>query len=318
MFLQEADESRAAGGGHLSAFLTSLGPLQSLVRSGHVAAETDLDHVLEAEFLGCGADRSHGDAGLVAVLAFRRGRAHQEYFLSCLDRLDDRDQIGLRGDRAEGACVDTVSAVDALRLVDLAVAVLIVADGVSRAGSLAGTGQVDDSLEGACLRAHAAFLTLRGLDEGTVLARGDGAELTGFDTGSAETETAVVGDSVGLDGAFVTGRLDDLDLVFGERILRDVFTAGKVNAAADDLALLIDAAASHHGLRARDHSIDQLVSLDEIQLICPLKSADFLHDLMPEMNYLLIICNHTVSSTCSTSLFDSTYRDIIACFNKLV
>ena len=70
-----------------------------------------------------------------------------------------------------------------------------------------------DGVVRAGVGAHAALLTLVGIDVGPALAHGDGAELTGVLTGLSHTFAAVVGHGVGGDGTLLAGRADDLDHV---------------------------------------------------------------------------------------------------------
>ena len=88
--------------------------------------------------------------------------------------------------------MDAVTALDALGLVDVADAELVVLKGAYRAGTLAGPHQVGDRAVRTCIRAHAALFTLGRVDPGPAVSDGDRAETAGINTGFTHAETAVV------------------------------------------------------------------------------------------------------------------------------
>ena len=148
--------------------------------------------------------------------------------------MDQLEQLPLVHNGAEGAVHQAHTAVDALVIVDLGPAVLILADGVHAAGLLAGAEEFDDGLIGAGRLALAALDAL-GLGVGAV-------------TGQAPL--AGVGDLVMSVGTGVAGVFDDVDqrgiVVFlgngaflhtvgQQRMLRHV-PQGKAHGQADPLA----------------------------------------------------------------------------------
>ena len=191
MHTQHVDECRTAGGRHLLTFLTCLGPLLCLVRCGHIAAETDLDHVGEADFLQCLTDGAHGD--VLTELTFDRRCTHREDFLAGLDVTDDIEHIDLRCDRAERTAVDTLTTADALLIVDLTDAVLVVADGIDRTRLTARTLQMRDGTIRTRVRTHTTLLTLVRIDVRSRLGHGDRTEAAAVLARLTEAETAVIG-----------------------------------------------------------------------------------------------------------------------------
>ena len=81
--------------------------------------------------------------------------------------------------------MDAVAAVDALGFVDPADARLVVGDGPHGASLLAGPLLVDDGPVGTSLGTQAAGLALIGIDAHFGISGGNGAELTGVQTGFA-------------------------------------------------------------------------------------------------------------------------------------
>ena len=191
--------------------------------------------------------------------------------------------------------MDAVAAVDALILIDDAVAVLIVADGTDRAGLLAGTDQVHDGTVGTCCCAHAALLALRGVDVGAELADGDGAEAAGIQARLAKAQAAVVRNGVGGQRALVAGGLDDLHDVVGVRVALRVLRKGEADSLSCDFSLLIDAAAVR-GLGAGNQIVDEFVHVCLVQLVGPGKLGHFLHDLVFVAQQTFITSYHILLS----------------------
>ena len=91
---------------------------------------------------------------------------------------DDLGQISLRTDGAEGACMDAVAALDALALVDIADAELVILKSAHRAGTLTGADQMRDRAVRAGICAHTALFALGRIDSGPVVADRNSAETT--------------------------------------------------------------------------------------------------------------------------------------------
>ena len=98
--------------------------------------QAHLNHVRKTGLLERGSPAGHGD--IRAELASGGGRHHGDHLLAGLDQVDHVDHKGFGIDGSKGAAVHTVAALDALLLVDLADAVLVVRDRVHRAALLAG------------------------------------------------------------------------------------------------------------------------------------------------------------------------------------
>ena len=208
MLTDHVDKGRAAGSGHLLAFMQSLQPFLRLRHGGHVAAETDFIAVVKAQLLqGC---FPAGVGDICAELSLGCRGQHGDNPLSGLDHLDNVHHKGLGADGAEGAAVDAVSALDALFLINHADAVLIIGNGVHGADLLAGSLQMGDGVVGAGLRAQTALLALGRVDIGAALGHADGAELAGILAGLSHTFAAVVRYRVRRDGTLLAGRVDNL------------------------------------------------------------------------------------------------------------
>ena len=106
--------------------------------------------------------------------------------------------------------MDTGAALDAFALVDYDDTVLIHGDGVYRTASLTRTGQVCNCVIWTCLGTFAALLTFLRIDIGTVMAHGNGSEVTGILTCLSHTLLAVVGYDVAGNGTSLTGGADNL------------------------------------------------------------------------------------------------------------
>ena len=207
------DECRTAGSRHLLAFMESLCPLKGLIGSCHIAAETDFDHIRKSHLQESVLDRQHGDVG--SELAFCCGSDHGNDLITGLDVADDVDQIGLGANRAEGAGVDAVAALNALGLIDVADTKFIICDSADRARTFAGTDQMSDRTVRACVCAHTAFLTLGRIDPGSAIADGNRTEAAGVDTGLTHAETTVVCYGIRSQRTLFTCRADYLDNVLG-------------------------------------------------------------------------------------------------------
>ena len=274
---QHVDESRAAGCGHLSAFFICLAPLGGLIGRCHIAAQTDFDHVLEAQLDAALTDGFHGD--LLAELTLGSGGAHGVNFISGHDVVDDVYQIGLGSDRAERTGMDAVTAGDTLALIDLADAVIIIGDGADRAGLLTGTNQMGNRAVRAGVRAHTAFLTLGRIDVGTMGADGDGAETAGIQAGFTDTETAVVRNCIGRQRALFAGRTDDLDRICGSNFVPGRLGARQADPLLNDFSFFIDTAAILSD-RSGNDLIDQRFFRLVIQLAFISKRSRSLHNFM--------------------------------------
>jgi hypothetical protein len=191
--------------------------------------------------------------------------------------------------------VDAVAAVDALGLVDHADAVLVIVDGTDRAGSLAGSDQVGDGTVRAGLGAHAAFLTLLGIDMRSVLSDSDGAETAGIQAGFAHAQTAVVGYGIGGQRTLFAGCTDDLDDVLGIRMIGCGKCACKTDPFPYDLPLFIDAAAV-----GRQRSGNDLIDKSFLGLVVEIvfigQCGRSFHDPVLETKQRLIVCYHIRSS----------------------
>ena len=271
------DESRAAGGGHLLAFLHRLAPLCSLIRRSHISAKANLDHIGKADLLQCITDSSHAD--ILTELSLGCRSAHCVYFFAVLDVLNDLRQISLGSDCAERAAVDAVAAADALGLIDFTVAILIEGNGSDRTGLLAGTNQMHNCAIRTGLCAHTALLALVGINVRTEFTDGNCTKLTGIQTGLSKTETAVVCHCISRKRAVVAGRLDNLNHIRRIRISHRVLCAGKTDSLSCNFTFLIDAAAIGRS-RTGNQLVNKLFLVLCVKIAIPCKACNLLHDLM--------------------------------------
>ncbi len=207
---------------------------------------------------------------------------------------DNVHQIGLGADGAEGAGMDAVSALDALILVNVADAVIIIGDGADRADALAGPDQMRDRPVRTGICAHAALFTLAGIDPGPVCSDRNSAEAAGIDTCLAHTQTAVVCYCIGRNRTFLTGGLDHLHDIFGIALGIGVLGKRKTYPLLRDLPLLVDTAAVI-GDRSRTDLIGQLSQGFIIDIVFPCQFRDPLHNVVFQTYQCGIIGNHAFS-----------------------
>ena len=275
------DECRAAGSCHLLAFVSSFRPLKGLIGSGHIAAETYLDHICKSHLKESILDGKHGN--IRAELSFCSRSDHGNDLIAGLDVADDVDQIGLGSDRAEGAGVDAVTALDALGLIDVADAELIILKGADRAGTLAGTYQMCDRAVRAGICAHAALFTLGRIDPGPVIADRDRTETAGVDAGFTHTQAAVVCHGIGCQRTLLTCRTDNLDNILGIAVRIRILCQGKADSLLGNFSFLVNTASiSCNGSRT-DLQRELFEGLF-IDIVLPCKSGHFFHNTMFKSN----------------------------------
>ena len=124
--------------------------------------------------------------------------------------MDQLEQLSLIHDRAEGAIHQTHTAVDALVIVDLGVAVLILANGIHAAGLLAGPGKLDDGVVRAGIPAFAALDALILVDMRLSAFDSNGPLMAGILAMAGQTALAGVRDLIVGGRAAVTGVLYDV------------------------------------------------------------------------------------------------------------
>ena len=277
MMAQHGDKRGAAGGGHLAAFFPGFDPLQRLIGGGHIAAEADLHHIREAQLFQRRADGGHGY--VLAELAFRGGRAHGVDLFPAFDFPDNVHRVDPGTDRAEGAAVDTVAAVDAFLIVNHAQPVLGVCDGADRACFFAGPFRMDDRAVGAGFCAHAAGLALRRVNPHAGVAGGDGAEAACVQAGLSQAETADIRDHVILDRTVIAGGGDHCHHIAGFAVHIRILSHGQADPPADDLTFFIDAAPVL-GLRAGNDLQDQPLTVIRCQFVIPCQAAYLPQDMV--------------------------------------
>ena len=309
--MHHRDERGAAGGCHLPAFFPCFDPFLRLPGGGHVSAEPHLDHICKTDLLKRLPDGCHAD--LFSELAFRSGCAHGDHTPALPDCMDDINHIDLGTDRAKGACVDTVAAVDAFILIDYAQAIFVIGDGACRTGSLAWPLTVYNGAERTGPGALSARFALVRVDLHLGIAGRDGVEAAGVQACFSEAETTAVRYHVILDRAVVTGCRNYGDDIFGRLVEIRVHPHREPHSSAYDLAFLIDTAPVGR-FRARAHLIDDALALLVCEKIVPGHAADFPDDMMLQFDKAFIIGNHKQSSPWlnPVSGFCSLYHYVIA------
>ncbi len=157
---------------------------------------------------------------------------------------------------------------------------------------------MDDRPVGTGLCAQAAFPALLRVDAHAAFSLADGTEAAGIDAGLAQTEAAAVRNGIGGGGAVVAGRTNDLHHV--GRIIRNVcIPAGsQPDPLADDLPLLIDAAAVFRLRAGADAEDDHLPRLRR-QISRPGKAAHLGRNVVFQIPDLFIVGQHSESSVCN-------------------
>ena len=201
---------RAAGGCHKG--LSGGDVLHELLRLLHgaeVGAHRHLLQSFEAQLLHGGEDLSGSD--LFTKLAPEGRGDDGDDLLPLLDGVDQLEDLALVHNGSEGAVHQTLAAVDALIVVDVRPAILVLADGVHAAGLLTGPQELDDGLIGAGLLAAAALDAFGLIDAGPAMLQLDGALGAGLIAVLGQAPLTGLRHLVVGVRAGVTGVLDDVD-----------------------------------------------------------------------------------------------------------
>ena len=178
-------------------------------------------------------------------------------------------------------------------------------DRVDLAGDFARAPAVRDGLERAGFRAEAAIDAKGFIDVGAqIRAKADRVAVAGLGAAVREAAAAKVRDLDARKGAGIAGRLDD----FEEVRVALVPAEGELDALADDLALLVDAA-THLALGARGDDLRDLVLLfleGPVPIILGDLEEDaeleFLNErIVFDFHGLLLSSNRQHSRTCPSS-----------------
>ena len=196
-----------------------------LLRRTQVGADRDLDDVGEAELLHRGAQLARRNLG--AELTDERRRYGSVNALACLNRSDHLEDLRLVRDRAERAVDQTLSAGNALVVINIRAAVLVRVDSVHAAGRGARALLMVDGLVRAYIDAAAALDALILIDDGLAGERvdGDRALRADLDARTRHAALAHIGHADLIFRAGVAGKLDDVDerrgvvgLLLGRRV----------------------------------------------------------------------------------------------------
>ena len=135
---------------------------------------------------------------------------HRHHLVAPTDGVDQLEQLALIHDRAEGAIHQTHTAADALVIVDLGVAVLILTNGIHAAGLLAGPGKLDDGVVGTGIPAFAALDALILVDMRLSAFDSNGPFRAGILAMAGQTALAGIRDLIVSRRAAVTGVFYDV------------------------------------------------------------------------------------------------------------
>ena len=141
--------------------------------------------------------------------------------------------------------MDTLTTADALLIVDLTDAVLVVADGIDRTRLTARTLQMRDGTIRTGVRTHTTLLTLVRIDVRSRLGHGDRTEAAAVLARLTEAETAVIGYRISGQRTLLTGRIDDLyDVrILLRRVWICIQVLRKTDSPSQNLTLLVYTAA---------------------------------------------------------------------------
>ena len=200
----------AAGCGHIGLLRGDLfHKVPGFLHGADVRAYGHFHHVLKAQSLNGGTETAYGN--ILAKLAGKGRGGNGVDLVPLHDGADHLIDLALVHNGAEGAGHQTLAAGNALVLIDDGLAVLVRADGIHAAGSLAGPLQVDNGVVGAGLGALAALDALAAVNEALAVDKADGIPGADLLAGGGQTVLAVLRDLVLVGGAGVAGIGDDVD-----------------------------------------------------------------------------------------------------------
>ena len=231
------------GGRHVILLLRHLfQKVLGFLNGTHIRAHGDLHHPVKAQHLH-GADEFAG-GGELAELADKGGGDDGDDPVALENGLNDLEDLTLVHNGAEGAGHQTLSAGDALVLMDDGLAMLVGADGVHAAGRLTGALHVDDGVVGTGVCALAALDALSRVNVAFAVDEGDrtlGADLL---TGGGQTVLAVLRHPVLICRAGVTGIGNNVNQ---RRLVILLGNGGGVHALGHQAAGLDGADGQTHG-----------------------------------------------------------------------
>ena len=183
--------------------------LLCLLNGAQIRSDGHLLHRLEAQYLHSRNDLS--GSHIFAELPPKSRSNDGNHLVTAADGVDKLEQLSLIHNSAEGAVHQTHTAADALVLVDLRPAVLILADGVHAAGLLTGPLKADDGLIGAGRLALSAFDALALIDLRPTMVKADGFPGAGIGAVVGQTALAGVGHLIMGVRTGVTGIFNNVD-----------------------------------------------------------------------------------------------------------
>ena len=176
MFLYIVNKSGTAGGGHFLAFFEVFRPFFRFKSCSHIAAQAYFHEIGKAELLHSSLPARHGN--VFAKLSFTSRSQHGHNLFPGTDFINDIHYTCFGCDGSKRTIMDTLSALNTFRLVDLAYSMLIHGDRAYRAALHTGSLYFYDCRIGTGLGTFSAALALILIDERTVISDSYGAEIT--------------------------------------------------------------------------------------------------------------------------------------------
>ena len=186
--------------------------------------------------------------------------------------------------------MDTMAAVDAFFIVDGADAVVGIGDGAHRAGLLAGSFHMHNSTVRTGFRAHSAGFALCRIDMHPGIARADGTEVAGIETGLAQAEPADVRDQVILNRTVVAGCWNHRHHLTGLTVHIRIQSHGQADPSADDFPFLVDTA-TVLGFGSGNDLQHQLLAVLVRQFSVPRQAAHLAEDMVFQFNNAFVVGN---------------------------
>ena len=233
----------AAGGCHVVLFGRHLfQEVLGFLNGTHIGTNGHFHNPGKSKLLHGGYQLAGGD--LAAELADESGSHQRDDFVTLQNGLDYLVDLALIHDGTEGTAYQTLTAGDALILIDDSTALVVGADGIHAAAGGTGTFQMNDGIVGACLGALAAADAFVKVNVGTVVPERDGVLGADLLAGTCQTVLAIIADLVLVTGTGMAGIGDDVD----QRGLIVLLCNGSsVHALGNQMAAVTGTQAEAHG-----------------------------------------------------------------------
>ena len=193
--------------------------------------------------------------------------------------------------------MNTLSATDALGIINHGNSIFVIGNGIHRAGEFTGSLQMGNGIIGTGRRTFSALLTLLGVNMGTMSSHLNGSEFAGIDTSLSHTVLTIFRHRVAGNRAVLTGGADDLNDISVIMLSRRL-PLRQTNTLTDDFPLFIDTAPKLWN-RSRNQPKRNVIPLG-IQSSLKGQPRHFPKYLMLDFNHI-DICVHTLFLSYPTS-----------------